>query len=378
MRLRRSPHLISYLHGDGIVTRNYATGHAVIGDPLVSSVLCLSAEWTTVPAISRQLPGISKRAVAELVESMVAQRLLICEGAAPDPREVACDSWQSWNPAAGFFHFSTKNMGAPSDPDAAERRLQEKRRVHEPPPKVKRYAAAPIVDLPRAKTTGEFAGVLLSRRTWRSFSSQAVTLDDIGTLMALTWGVQRTEETAGLGPVHLKTSPSSGARQPLEAYVLAVRVTGLRPALYHYVADRHCLELVKRGANRRTIAAYIPGQWWYESAAAVFMMTAVFGRTQWRYPFPRAYRSVLLEAGHVCQTFCLVATWLGLAPFCTGRFADAVVESDIRADGVSESFIYGAGVGRRPPGVAWAPAPDALATGTGHRRGRRRALVPSE
>jgi len=25
-------------------------------------------------------------------------------------------------------------------------------------------------------------------------------------------------------------------------------------------------------------------------------------------------RSVLLEARHFCQTFCLVATWLGLAP----------------------------------------------------------------
>jgi len=101
----------------------------------------------------------------------------------------------------------------------------------------------------------------------------------------------------------------------------------------------------------------VPGQWWYDSAAAVFVMTAVFARTQWRYQFPRAYRSVLLEAGHACQTFCLVATWLGLAPFCTGRFSDADVERDIRADGVTESFVYGAGVGQRAAGVEWAPWP---------------------
>ncbi len=81
-------------------------------------------------------------------------------------------------------------------------------------------------------------------------------------------------------------------------------------------------------------------------------MTAVFARTQWRYRFPRAYRSVLLEAGHACQTFCLVATWLGLAPFCTGRFADSYVERQLRVDGVTESFVYGAAVGPRPPGVA--------------------------
>ena len=137
--------------------------------------------------------------------------------------------------------------------------------------------------------------------------------------------------------------------------MLARLVDGLEPGLYHYRADDQALELVRKGATSATIQRYIPGQWWYDSAAAVFLMTAVFARTQFRYRFPRAYRSVLLEAGHVCQTFCLVATWLGLAPFCTGRFADAYVERQLRIDGVTESFVYGAGVGSRPPGVAWAP-----------------------
>jgi SagB-type dehydrogenase family enzyme len=136
-----------------------------------------------------------------------------------------------------------------------------------------------------------------------------------------------------------------------------VAVDGLGPGLYHYRCDDHSLELIKRGASSRTVARYIPGQWWYEKAAALFLMTAVFARTQWRYRFPRAYRSVLLEAGHACQTFCLTATWLGLAPFCTGRFADSFVERQLRIDGVTESFIYGAGVGCRPPGAVWAPWP---------------------
>ena len=125
-------------------------------------------------------------------------------------------------------------------------------------------------------------------------------------------------------------------------------------------ADAHGLELVKKGATAKTIARYIPGQPWYEPAAALLILTAVFARTQWRYPFARAYRSVLLEAGHVCQTFCLAATWLGLAPFCTGRFADDLVEREMKIDGVTESFIYGAGVGSRPAGLDWAPWPEAV------------------
>jgi len=86
-------------------------------------------------------------------------------------------------------------------------------------------------------------------------------------------------------------------------------------------------------------------------------MTAVFGRPQWKYQSPRAYRAVLIDAGHLCQTFCLVATWLGLAPFCSMALADSRIEGDIGIDGISESVLYAAGVGTLPRGLKWAPWP---------------------
>ena len=98
------------------------------------------------------------------------------------------------------------------------------------------------------------------------------------------------------------------------------------------------------------------GQTWFKDAAAVFFMTAVFAREQWRYSSPRAYRAVLIDAGHLCQTFCLVATWLELAPFCTMALADSTIERALGIDGISESVIYAAGVGTRKPGAtsgAW-------------------------
>jgi len=54
---------------------------------------------------------------------------------------------------------------------------------------------------------------------------------------------------------------------------------------------------------------------------------------------------VLLDAGHFCQTFCLVATWLGLAPFCTAALKDTVIEKDLGIDGIHKSVLYVAGVG---------------------------------
>jgi SagB-type dehydrogenase family enzyme len=87
-------------------------------------------------------------------------------------------------------------------------------------------------------------------------------------------------------------------------------------------------------------------------------MTAVFARNQWKYPDSAAYRTVILDAGHVCQTFCLTATWLGLAPFCTMALADSKVEKALALDGISESVVYAAGVGTRPRTKDWAPWPE--------------------
>jgi hypothetical protein len=64
---------------------------------------------------------------------------------------------------------------------------------------------------------------------------------------------------------------------------------------------------------------------------------------------------VLVEAGHLCQTFCLAATWLGLAPFCTMALADSAIEKDLAIDGINESILYAAGVGGAATGVRWAP-----------------------
>ena len=258
-------------------------------------------------------------------------------------------------PGSGLLSLHNQERAPAGRFESAELALHQEYAAEGSPDRFKRYSDSPKVSLPPNEAQGEFVETLLRRRTWREFADGPVSLAELEALLHLTRGIVRTATAPGLGRVHLTTSPSGGARQPLEAYVLAVRVRGLRPGLYHYAAETHQLELLSRGV--KDIAKYIPGQWWYESAAALFMLTAVFARTQWRYRTPRAYRNVLLEAGHVMQTFCLTATWLGLAPFCTARFSEAIVESAINVDGITESFIYGGGVGRRPPGTEWAPWP---------------------
>jgi hypothetical protein len=92
----------------------------------------------------------------------------------------------------------------------------------------------------------------------------------------------------------------------------------------------------------------------------------------WKYHLARAYRVVLLDAGHLCQTFCLVATWLGLAPFCTATAAlkDTLIEKDLGIDGIRESVLYVAGVGL--------PATSVRARRQFSRSADRRAANPSK
>ena len=140
--------------------------------------------------------------------------------------------------------------------------------------------------------------------------------------------------------------------------MLALRVAGLVPGLYHYAADSHALELIDRHVSRRLVERYLPNQPWFKPAAALVFFAPVFQRELWRYPYARAYRALLIEAGHLCQTFCLTATWLGLAPFCTMALADSRIEKDLGLDGITESVLYVAGVGTRPAGTGGAASAD--------------------
>jgi hypothetical protein len=169
--------------------------------------------------------------------------------------------------------------------------------VGERPSTICETVRAATVSVPEAKRNGEFADVLLARRTWRSFADGTISVADVATLLWLTCGVQRTAEAVGLGTVNLTTSQSGGARHSLGPYVLAVRVDGLAPGLYLYAPGEHLLERLKSGAGPATIRRYIPGQWWYDTAAALLILTAVFparsGAISFRAPPSSSRRSPL-------------------------------------------------------------------------------------
>src|SRR6202008_2565251 len=107
--VRRARHLVSYWTDEGMVITNYATNSSVVGDALVAHILGHCAEWTSIPDLRARLTGIPQRSIDGLVAAMIKQRLLLRSDGRSAPRERALDTWSDWNPAAGFFHFSTKD-----------------------------------------------------------------------------------------------------------------------------------------------------------------------------------------------------------------------------------------------------------------------------
>jgi SagB-type dehydrogenase family enzyme len=339
-----------------MVFENFASDTKISADPLTCQILSFFHRWRPEDALFREMEGYTAASLRRALVTLVKHSFLQRSDQKQNSAERAMQTWESWNPAAGYFHFSTKDILFSTDLTAIDRSLRQFVRKHPLPLPVKHHPGALHVALPPAKRDGEFAGVLLARRTWRRFSNRPIELSSLATMLGLTWGVQRWIPIPGIGKLALKTSPSGGALHPTEVYVVARRVKGLEPGVYHYEADRHQLALLGRGATSRQMSEYLAGQWWFGSAAALVIMTAVFKRTQWKYQFPRAYRTVLAEAGHFCQTFCLVATSLGLAPFCSMALSESRIEKDLKIDGVTEGVIYAAGVGHPPLDQCWETA----------------------
>jgi len=348
VRLRRARTLLVHWNQRELRFENYRTRVEVTAAPVIFQLLNFFADWRPPEDLFRALPRLSRRSLRRALRELAEHTLLVREGTPEALEDEQLEKvWRDWR-AAARLHFSSKDLkflhGKRSD-----ERLRALLKESPPPPREKRYPQAPRFELPRLPATAsEFPRVLLARRTHREFSRARLPLEALAQLLGYTWGVTG-ESPALLGPVFHKTSPSGGARHPIEVYVLALRVQGLPRGLYHYHAVKHRLELLRRGASREQAVRYCAGQEFAGNAAALFLMTAVFPRSMWKYRFPRAYRVVLLDAGHLCQTFCLTATWLGLAPFCTAALGDSAIEKDLRIDGISESVLYAAGVGLPRP-----------------------------
>lgn len=348
---RRSPFIVSYWKKDNLLFENYLTGRIVGASAETAAVLDCCSDWQTATEICKRWPQYTAESLQISLRQLAQQTLLDTanrKNFKGTPTVRALQQWSQWNPAASFFHMTTKDAYAEKITQQEIQFIEGLMKGRASSLAAEQKPRSNLIALNHRSGSSEFPRVLRERRTWREFSPGKVSREAFGTVLELSFGVQRWDQVAKLGKLPLKTSPSGGSLHSLEAYLMVRKVEGISAGIYHYDSIGRGLSKVRAGITTKEIQKYLAGQWWFRDAAFVVFLTAVFARSQWKYDYARAYRAILIEAGHLCQTFCLTATWLGLAPFCTIAMADTAVEKALKVDGISESVIYAMGAGMKP------------------------------
>ena len=293
--------------------------------------------------------------VDELAISLSSRGFLVCDE--PEEQFVRLRRRDAeltalgWHPAAAAFLVGTRWDG---------QRVTAQRRDGSRPPRPPRVGTAEspfhlrhgvLVPLPAGEDETELHRLLHRRRTTRSFdASRPITELELATLLRSVWGAYGWAPLAHGDVAIQKTSPSGGGLHPVEVYPFVRHVEGVEPGIYHYRSRDHelvrltaldgdaCLELLER-----TTA----GQWYFADAGVAFVMTARFARSFWKYRrHAKIFRAILLEAGHLSQTFYLLCTQLGLGPYITAAIDDAELERALDLDPLFEAPLAVVGCGR--------------------------------
>lgn len=212
----------------------------------------------------------------------------------------------------------------------------------------KQFRNAPRIALPEAVPSNEPLQAILRRRRSSRELAGSVDLLELSTVLRQSLGPTAVFHNSDHDVDQaLRAWPSAGGLYPLDTYVIASRIEGVDPGVYHYNPIASELELLRA---RPVTAILRDGFFWQEfivTAAAVLLLVSVFKRTTAKYG-ERGYRLVLLDAGHACQNLLLTAEQLHLGAVAVGGFNDDSLAADLAIDGVSEAVIHAVALGKAP------------------------------
>jgi SagB-type dehydrogenase family enzyme len=195
------------------------------------------------------------------------------------------------------------------------------------------YPDLPVVELPSAPMpTMSLADAIASRTSGRAYGADAIKLETLGALLALTNRVRTSDEFDGTRS-YSRTVPNSGNLGSIEVFPIALRIEALDEGVYHYDSVRHRLRRLQKRNLRQWLEEDVLYQVEFLDAAAVLVLTCAFGRLRAKYG-PRGFRLGYLDAGHVSENVYLAATALGLAVCATAGFVDEAIDSLLGIDGL--------------------------------------------
>jgi len=185
--------------------------------------------------------------------------------------------------------------------------------------------------------------LMRGRRSRRRFSEMPLSLRELSYLLWATQGVSQVDENRVWA---LRTVPSAGCRHPYETYLIVNRVHDLDNGVYLYLPLTHQVVPVSCELDLRSRvyqASY--KEEFVADAPVCFVWSCIPYRGEWRYN-SKSHKSMLLDAGHICQNLYLASESIGCGTCAVGGYYQSGFDDLLGLDGENEFVVYLAAVGK--------------------------------
>lgn len=307
------------------------------------------------PSTWSDLAVLQSQYTREIVDGLVQSGFLVVEGSGEASRDQqARDS--HWRNGSAAMHYASRWQGV--DTQVSQQQFVDigagtllDRLGTAPPAVCDRLSASACQLLPASPPTA-LQALLDGRVTCRNFERfSSLTLDQFSAVLYRTFGARIVNDFAPGVQLLKKGVPSAGGLHPTEAYLLVQRVDDVFPGLYHYHPVHHALEPIRTMSLEETNAlarTFVAAQEYFVDAHVMVMPTSRFARNFWKYRnHAKAYRTLVLDVGHLSQTLYLAATELGLAAFITAAVNEIDIENAFGLDPLEEGPLAVCGFGIR-------------------------------
>lgn len=178
-----------------------------------------------------------------------------------------------------------------------------------------------------------FLKLVLRRKSSRDYTSDSINLQDISTILFLSYGIRLELPVSKDQPIpYFLNSPSGGGLMSVQLYFVAMNIANLKRGLYKFDPASSSLELISHGEVRGKMYELCSYQDWVAQAGGVFVLVSDLDRLNWKYE-NRSYRLTHLDAGVLGQSLHLAATSVGLGSSMLFGFFDDDMNQFIGVDG---------------------------------------------
>ncbi len=165
---------------------------------------------------------------------------------------------------------------------------------------------------------------------------------DLSKILLLAEGLTGRQRQAGQD-FYYRSAPSAGALYPNEIYMAWWAGNGLEAGIYHVGVHNRRLSLLRPGNFQHILQSATDDA--SPDLSAVFLITGIFFRSAWKYR-KRAYRYVLLDAGHLMENLRLAVNAAEIVSAVTYDTDDAAIDNllgvDTRREGILGCMkVYG-------------------------------------